>query len=1379
MQSSRHEEAGGGRSTALRRFRSVAGRALLALYFIACACILLMRWAVTTQLDHHLPDIERIVADAIGVEVRAARVDAGFTLLNPVLTLHDVTLARPGGPVSLRLPKIQAELSWSSVWHLEPRFRTLVVSDPSFAVRKLADGSFDIGGFTIAPISGAESEKKSDEPFSARQPFTAWLFAQERILIENGTFLYADEGNPARGEVKLSGVTAVFRSELFEHRAALSGTLAEGGVSRGFDVRARVERNLLSRSDDPLTWKGELYVSLDRIRVAALLRKLGFGGVLRSGDGAARLWAGFDAGRMTSLTADIAAANVRASLAPELKPLALSRLTGRFRYAETEGGGLSFSTDTLAFSAPGVPDFGPSDLSARCRRDADGKIAACEFGASEVSLSILSKLSASLPMPAAVHRILAGHPVSGKLHRVRTGFEGDWSDPKAWSADGYFTGLTMRAGDDGLPGFRNISGSVSTTGPGKFDVLLDSHYASLFFPGVFREPQMNFTTLSGRVTAALSPTLRLTFSDIVAESPDGRVTSSGTWTATGGAGTIDIAGTGSRINGAAVRKYLPNVIGDPALDYVEAAVLSGRAENARYTVRGRLADFPWDGMDPAQGHFLITADVTKAVLDFMPSHRTVTDKSGRTAFAEAEHWPLLRDISARLEFEGNRMTVRGHSAECRNLRASDVVVEIPSYVADPVMLTVKGRAEGDVGDALAYLSATPFLRTYLGSSFDAAKGSGTAKVTLDLAIPLTGPSAPRWTVDAGISGAAFRYLPILPEVTKLSGGLRVSDRGISTPKPFAGVTAAGPITVSIKPDPKRAVLDIEGTATGRDLQRLVSGTLVEPILERLEGASPFRASAAISLEGGGLRVTGTSPLEGIVSPLPPPMDKPAGRALDGRFDFSQRGDSTRLRIWAEPILSLDLDWRGDTLRNGWVGAGVPMRPLPDGIEAAVRAGRVEIGEWLGIWETLEKTATKRTAEERKATKAGAGNDESLAAAALSRITKIELDGETLLWKGNPLGGISATLRQVPGIWHLRAQSGLASGQIEYATEPKGPGSLTVKLDRLNLPELPDDDAKAAPVRAAAAPVPSAPTVEIGMLPDVSLVIDSLTWGKRRIGKVELSAAGASPEAGVREWRVNDLIVRNAGGTLTTSGVWRTTASDPAGMTRMSARADLTDTGRLLHSLDVRGVIQDAPGKITADLSWRNSPVDFNARTLSGAFSATAGAGQLLQVEPGAGRLLSLLSMQHLLQRLTLDFRDVINRGFRFDRASSEGTVEGGLVTVRKTSVSGSAAAVVLQGDIDLANGLLDLHALVLPRINGEAASLAVAIANPAVGIGTLIAQFMFKDQISNMLSSEYAIRGPIDNPEVSKIADFGTRAAKAAQRKDPEALPHPARARDN
>ena len=45
-----------------------------------------------------------------------------------------------------------------------------------------------------------------------------------------------------------------------------------------------------------------------------------------------------------------------------------------------------------------------------------------------------------------------------------------------------------------------------------------------------------------------------------------------------------------------------------------------------------------------------------------------------------------------------------------------------------------------------------------------------------------------------------------------------------------------------------------------------------------------------------------------------------------------------------------------------------------------------------------------------------------------------------------------------------------------------------------------------------------------------------------------------------------------------------------------------------------------------------------------------GASQvILEMEPGVGKLVSLMSLQMLPRRLSLDFRDVFSKGFHFDR----------------------------------------------------------------------------------------------------------------------------------
>ena len=157
-------------------------------------------------------------------------------------------------------------------------------------------------------------------------------------------------------------------------------------------------------------------------------------------------------------------------------------------------------------------------------------------------------------------------------------------------------------------------------------------------------------------------------------------------------------------------------------------------------------------------------------------------------------------------------------------------------------------------------------------------------------------------------------------------------------------------------------------------------------------------------------------------------------------------------------------------------------------------------------------------------------------------------------------------------------------------------------------------------------------------------------------------------------------------------------------------------------------------------------------------------GEFLQIEPGAGRLLSLLSMQHLLHRLTLDFRDVLGKGFAFDSAHVAGTVKNGVLSIPKASVLGSSATVMVGGSISLVRETLDLDAIILPAINAGGPALALSIINPAVGIGTFLTQWVFKDQLSNMFRMEYEIKGPFDDPVVEKASrtELGAEIKPAA-----------------
>lgn len=1327
---------------------------LITLYFVAGIIVLATRWFVTTQLNEHREALEQLFADAFGVVVEAEEIDGGFHLIRPTIVLKNATLSRPNGPVSLTLPKVEAEFSWSSLWHLEPRFHALVISSPTLTVRRLSQYKFDVAGFIIDA-----TDDKSDETDDARarQPFTSWLLGQDQLILKNGTFTYIDETLSNPQPIIIRNAEAVFDQSLLDWRAGVRATLLEGDTIKHFEAKARIEKNLLSRNDSPLTWKGEGYFHSDRINGANLMRRIGLSRFARSGEGALRAWVSFENGRISSATADLALGHVAARFDEALSPIRLSQLSGRFTYENNGTGTHVVKARSLSFSDSKKLRFGPAELSGACDADAAGRLLGCRFSASEISIDTLSQLSSSLPIPENARRFLKTKPASGMLRNVAASVRGDFANPANWSFNGGFTGLTLPSGEDDIPGFRNLSGAVASSRPGEFDLTLNSYVTQLTFPGVFREPKLNFDSITGNIHIRTEPTLKLSFKDIRVKNADATATGSGTWEATSGAGTIDIGGQILTARGESVHKYLPNAIGSVAFNYVEAAVLAGKGSNGTWVVRGELDQFPWDGEHKGEGLFKIEADVTDGQLDFMPSHRMT--KRGK--FVAAEHWPVLRNINAHLLFEGNRMLITGKSAESQHLTASNVRVEIPSYVGKDAKLTVTGRIDGDLNNAIAYINTAPFLREVLGDSFLQSNGKGKQTSLLSIELPFDDPGKTRFSVESTLKNAEFRYLPMLPAAKKLTGSLRFDNDGVHARSAVAGELAGKPLSIGVTTNNDILKLSIKGRLLPEDGNRMLDLPWTEPLFAKAKGY----ADAAVELElpfqnPSRWVLRGSSNLQGLELGLPAPFSKEADAQWPVSFEWSPEGSADRrLLISLENRGSLNMRFsekeRTEKGRkssvllpaSGSIGIGMNAAPKPTGFDIAIASPDMDVDAWMKIFSSADTGA-----------RYAASKEEVLAALKgefVSQLSSVTLQTNTLRYDGEVFSNIDSTLRHIGRIWHVRLQSDAASGQIEFsepARENEQP-SLSMKLLRLHLPQTFES--------AVGEDIASAPR---NWLPNLDVVIDDLRIGKRNIGKIEAKAYNGK-ENGRNTWRIDHFAIRNPGGTLSGTGRWLSGgAKNPAGTSALALEADIRSMGVVLQNLDVVDVVHDAPGSLSLKAEWQGMPIDFNFETLNGEITGRTGAGQLVQVEPGAGRILSLLSMQHLLRRLTLDFRDVAGRGFGFDSIATTASIANGMLHTDKTSLIGSAATVLIGGDIDLVNEVLDLRALVLPSINAEGASVALAIANPAVGIGTLVAQLVLKNQISKFLSSEYVIQGTYDAPEVKKLSRAQSQKDAASQK---------------
>jgi uncharacterized protein YhdP len=170
------------------------------------------------------------------------------------------------------------------------------------------------------------------------------------------------------------------------------------------------------------------------------------------------------------------------------------------------------------------------------------------------------------------------------------------------------------------------------------------------------------------------------------------------------------------------------------------------------------------------------------------------------------------------------------------------------------------------------------------------------------------------------------------------------------------------------------------------------------------------------------------------------------------------------------------------------------------------------------------------------------------------------------------------------------------------------------------------------------------------------------------------------------------------------------------------------------------------------VAWLGSPLAFNYATMDGAFSVNMEAGQFLKAEPGVARLLGVLSLQALPRRLSLDFRDIFSQGFSFDFIRGDVTIQDGIAATNNLQMKGVNAAVLMEGRADIGKETQDLRVVVVPEINAGTASLVAAAINPAIGLGTFLAQMVLRQPLIRAATQEFHIDGTWTNPHITRVS---------------------------
>jgi uncharacterized protein YhdP len=202
---------------------------------------------------------------------------------------------------------------------------------------------------------------------------------------------------------------------------------------------------------------------------------------------------------------------------------------------------------------------------------------------------------------------------------------------------------------------------------------------------------------------------------------------------------------------------------------------------------------------------------------------------------------------------------------------------------------------------------------------------------------------------------------------------------------------------------------------------------------------------------------------------------------------------------------------------------------------------------------------------------------------------------------------------------------------------------------------------------------------------------------------------------------------------------------------LTASVQSKDVAATLRALNYTPFIEAKVGAIKADLSWGGGYDGNILEHASGAISVDAETGQIVNLQPGAGRVLGLFSVGALPRRLALDFSDLTEKGLAFDNVHGDFELRDGNAFTNNLLLRGPAAEIGIAGRTGLGSRDYDQTAVVTGNLGASLPVAGALAGGPVVAAAVLLFSQVFKEPLKGITRGYYRITGPWDDPVVERV----------------------------
>ncbi|OJF70122.1 TIGR02099 family protein [Alteromonas sp. V450] len=764
---------------------------------------------------------------------------------------------------------------------------------------------------------------------------------------------------------------------------------------------------------------------------------------------------------------------------------------------------------------------------------------------------------------------------------------------------------------------------------------------------------------------------------------------------------------------------------------------NGDIANARVLWHGRMSDFPFKDNT---GIFQAYVDIEQADFIFAPD------------------WPALNNLDLSLFFVNSALVMESPSATLAGMKISNMSAAIPRFSPD-ARLVIYATGTG-TGDALTALMMDSSLKNSLGKVLnEEVQISGPLSADIKLDIPFKGK-------DVVASGTAhLSDNPVLVATTnmlfdKASGDISFVNGDIDA----SGLQAQflkQPVNLSLS-GRQGDTYDLNVELGGRWHVHPLANYVNTDLTEYIDGESDWNTTVDLMLSSSGFNysATLTADLTATQSVLPAPFDTPAGSSLPLRIISKGNGTASNVEASLGDDIRFDgvLPHKEMQFSRAHLALGESdITNIGTGFSISANLAQADVQEWFTTINMLVSGKGKDTStsiEKALAQSSSQSNEsEGKRANLFGTPSRIFAKADKLNFTGHSIkdAQLSATERNKDWILDLASPQARATIRINSDLDEQG---IEINADYLSL-EKPieievtptantESNVELVTNRTMPKEKGESPyNIDPNTLPPIYFYCQSCGVHGIDLGEVTLDIAKEENGLAIRQ-----LLVKSDETNVTATGYWK----HMGGEIQSALNGTLTspDVGQMLKEYGVESGIKDSSANVVFDITWPNAPMDFGFEQLNGNVEWSLSDGYLTELSDKGSRIFTLFSLNSLVRKLSLDFRDVFAKGFFYDDMSGTLSIVDGKAYTDDTEIDGGAGEIEITGYTDLNTGGLNYNVSFAPNVTGNLPFLVYFLATPPTALAALaIDQVLTSAKVISNVN--YRVTGTIKEPKFDEV----------------------------